>query len=373
LLLIGLGFVLGALPWGHYALENGFVTLLRELTGSAIADVEGGSLLIRFAQHSINLVVFGGTVITGLRPPWGIEWLAQPLQPVVLVFWLGVMAFTLAMLFKTGPKQLPSNRTWKKDSYRDNKGHTASDLVFAHLGTLKIQESPSGISENPPEHRDGIAILVGVGLTLVLGFILTPFGADPSGRYFTPLAVIMALFAGFLVIKLRDAYGRWAWVLVGLILGFNLWGTIQVAHRFPPGLTTQFDATTRLDQRYDNELISFLEEQGESRGYSTYWISYPLAFKSSERLIFIPRLPYHADLRYTTRDDRYKPYGYKVANAEKVAYITGNQPELELLLRKGLTDLQVDWQEKIIGDYHIFYQLSRRVRPDELGLGGEIK
>jgi hypothetical protein len=206
----------------------------------------------------------------------------------------------------------------------------------------------------------------------VVGFITTPFGADPSGRYFIPTAVILALFAAQAVMRLRDNYGRWAWGLVLIVLGFNLWGTVQAAQRVPPGLTTQFDAQTRIDHHYDFDLIAFLEAEGELRGYSNYWISYPLAFHSGERLIFAPRLPYHRDLSYTSRDDRYAPYQKLVAAAGRVAYITGDQPELENHIRKGLATLRVEWREKQIGDYHVFYKLSRVVRPGELGLGGEL-
>ena len=86
--LLTLGFTVGALPWGIYAAANGFGALLAELTGSAIAGVENTSFLNQVVQHTFNFVLFGGTVIAGLRPPWGVEWLAQPLLPVALAFWL---------------------------------------------------------------------------------------------------------------------------------------------------------------------------------------------------------------------------------------------------------------------------------------------
>jgi len=158
--------------------------------------------------------------------------------------------------------------------------------------------------------------------------------------------------------------------LVGLVLVFNLWGTAQTALNNPPGLTTQFDAQTWIDHRYDEELIEFLRLQGEKRGYSNYWVSYPLAFQSGEDLIFVPRLPYHQDFRYTARDNRYEPYDRLVDQAERVAYITTHHPELDKRLRTGFTTLGVAWEEATIGDYQIFYGLSRKVRPEELNMGG---
>lgn len=50
----------------------------------------------------------------------------------------------------------------------------------------------------------------------------------------------------------------------------------------PPGITTQLDAVTWLDKQYDR-LIAFLQENGVTRGYSNYWVAYPLAFLSRKR------------------------------------------------------------------------------------------
>ena len=86
-------------------------------------------------------------------------------------------------------------------------------------------------------------------------------------------------------------------------------------------------------------------------------------------MIFIPALPYHEDMRYTTRDDRYTPYRDVVANSTKVAYITTNHPVLNAYLRGEFEAAGVSWQEKVIGDYQVFYGLSRDIRPEEMGLG----
>jgi hypothetical protein len=156
--------------------------------------------------------------------------------------------------------------------------------------------------------------------------------------------------------------------LVGL-LGFNLWGTVESALQKPPGITTQFNAITQIDHSQDDALIEFLTSKGETRGYSNYWVSYPLAFLSGEELIFVPHLPYHLDFRYTLRDSRYKPYEAQVALSDQVAYITTHHPELDDYIRSSLGGLKVDWQEAKIGDYQIFYQLSKVVSPTEIGLG----
>jgi hypothetical protein len=137
----------------------------------------------------------------------------------------------------------------------------------------------------------------------------------------------------------------------------------------PPGLTTQFDSVTQIDHTYDEILIDFLLENGELHGYSNYWVTYPLAFNSREKIIFVPRLPYHQDLRYKERDNRYEPYSLVVEEADKVAYITTKNPGLNEYLREKFEYLDITWQEKQIGDYRVFYAISELVRPVDLGLG----
>jgi len=270
----------------------------------------------------LSLFVFGSTVSIGLRPPWEVRWLAIPLLPIVIVFWLIAISNVILQLRQPGPE------------------------------------------------REGRRLLIGVSIVLIVGFILTPFGADPSGRYFLPLSVPLALFAADYIWGLKRRINIYVLLTILLcVLGFNLMGTLESALRNPPGLTTQFNPITQIDHSYDQALIEFLKEQNESRGYSNYWVSYPLAFLSHEELIFIPRLPYHHDFRYTSRDDRYAPYDTIIAESDQVAYITTAHPALEDYLRSHFIDLRMTWEEANIGDYQVFYQLSRVVVPEEIGLG----
>jgi hypothetical protein len=316
--LMGLGAVVGASPWITSALRNGIEPLLSELSGSAIAGASPAGFFASIAGHTFNLALFGTTVIFGLRPPWEVRWLAPVLMPVVVAFWLGATISALRGLRGEGIR------------------------------------------------RSGLVMLVGVCVCLLAGFILTPFGADPSGRYFTPLAAPMAIFGAGMLDGVRQRLGGSpAWLLLGLVLIFNLWGTIDSALRQPPGLTTQFDPNTIVDHSYDRALMDFLSRQQETRGYTTYWVAYPLAFLSSEAQIFVPRLPYHPDLRYTPRDDRYAPYDSQVAAADKVAYITTGQSTLDSALEAYFSEMKVDYAEVSIGDYHVYYSLSKRVPPPD--------
>ncbi len=313
------GFLLGSLPWWLYAAQNGLKQLILELTGSAVA-VEQGSWLARSLRHLLSFALLGGTATIGARPPWEVRWLAMPLLPLALAFWMGVSIYFVWQAVKPDP------------------------------------------------HRPAYRLLFGVVVTLAAGFILTSFGADPSGRYFLPLAVPLALIAAELAqrVSKRPAV---QFGLIGMVLVFNLWGTLQCATRYPPGITTQFDLNTAVDHRHDAELIAFLDQKGEYYGYSNYWVAYPLAFRSGERMVYIPRLPYHPDLGYSSRDDRYAPYDQMVAKAGKVAYISALNPALDARLREYFSVQGVNWSEQVIGDYRVFYNLSRAVRPDGIDWG----
>lgn len=309
-LLGALGFAVGSLPWwlGNMGrLETGIAEMLgTAVQSTAVADTFLGNVSMRL----FNFFVFGLTVLFGLRFPWGME--GPPL-------WLAILPLAL------------------------------------YLGALLY-----GLRRS--------FVLTGIWCTLLLGFILTPFGGDPSGRYFLPLYTPLFIFTAELIVKLREHARRWAWILAGAVLLFNLTGTARAALNNPPGITTQFEAITRVDHRYDGALIEFLRQHNEKYGYSNYWVAYPIAFLSGEEVILIPRLPYKEDLRYTRRDDRYAPYGDLVEASPSAVYVTTNHPALNEVLRSKLQEAGVAFQETQIGDYHIFYALSRHVKPEELSL-----
>ncbi len=317
-LLLLVGVMVGSILWWIYALQEGMEKLIREVLGSAIAPSQQSWLLLLLG-NLFNLSLFGASVTLGLRPPWEIRWLALPLAPFALAFWLAILG-----------------------------------LWMRHMRKNKAEMSHWMIS--------------GVALSLIGAFVLTPFGTDPSGRYFVPLWIILSLIAGEMVVKTIPK-ARLQIAAIGLIVAFNLIGTLECALRFPPGLTTQFDAIASIDHRYLPELIQFLKEHQETRGYSNYWVAYPLVFLSEEQILFSPRLPYHPDLRYTPRDDRIPFYTEQVTQSDRIAYITTKNTMLDEYLRDRFRQAGVEWSETWIGDYHVFYRLSRRIHPQEIGLG----
>lgn len=313
---VAFGLLIGSIPYWLYGFQHGWLSLINELLGSAVA-VESGNWFQRSFQHGINFLLLGLPVLLGLRPPWEVRWLALPLIPFVLLFW-----------------------GWVISDLRTIKALPGTSKYFIHL-------------------------LSGVSLVLVSGFLFTSFGVDPSGRYFLPLFVIMAYLAGLLFIE-KNQKLRIAGVIVVIL--FHLISTIQSGFH-SAGITTQFYAPAVIDHQYDEDLIEFLIDKGEYYGYSNYWVAYPLAFRSDERLLYVPWLPYHPDMRYTSRDDRYEPYTQIVESSKRIAYITTNNPTLNSYLREAFQDRAISWREKSIGDFQIFYDLSGVIRPQEIGLG----
>jgi 4-amino-4-deoxy-L-arabinose transferase-like glycosyltransferase len=331
-LLAALGFAVGSLPWWLGNLDRVDVGLA-ELFGTFLhSTATADTLLGNVGARTFNFFVLGLPALFGLRFPWGVEgpppWLTVP----ALALYLGALAYGLRRAFPRSSSIPPSST------------HPSHLVPSAWL------------------------LLWGICGTLFLGFVLTPFGGDPSGRYFLPLYLPLAVFTADALVALQERAGRWAWALLGAVLAFNLVGTVQAASTNPPGITTQFEAITQVDHRYDAALIDFLRAHDCTRGYANYWVAYPIAFLSGEEIILVPRLPYKADLRYTPRDDRYAPYGEWVEASPSVVYVTTNHPALDGSLREQFEALGVSFDEAQIGSYHVFYDLSRKVTPEELNV-----
>lgn len=312
------GFIAGSFPWWLYAFQHGMGSLVAELLGNNVA-VETGPWFARVGSHLLSLVMLGGSVTFGFRPPWEVRWLGLPLLPFILILWAGIL--------------------------------------FLFIKSLKLAD-----------RRMERWVLAGIVIVFTGGFLLTSFGVDPSGRYFVPMYWCFALAAGAVISALK-VQRLWKMAIIALVVVYQGWGTVDCALRNPPGLTTQFFAPTVYDHSHYPELIAFLERVGETRGYSTYWISYPLAFRSQEALIFAPALPYHPDLSYAEGDDRYPKYSELAAQAETVAYLALRGSNLEAYLQMQFDLLDVGWKKETIGDFVIFYNLTEKVQPGDIGLG----
>lgn len=312
-----LGVLFGALPLWIYAAQHGFFSLLADLLGSPTVS-DPYPWIVKIGMYLTWFILFAIPVTWGFRPPWSVDWLVPPLIPFALVAWLAVLVWIYRCL------------------------------------------------SQPSSQRSHWWLITGVGWSLMFAYVFTQFSKDPSGRYFLPLYIPLILGAAHFMVQ--SSVPKWARMVVfASLLTYFIAGNVVCAIRTPPGFTSQFDATTRIDRQYEMELIRFLQEQGETRGYTHYWVAYPLAFESNETLIFVPDLPYHLNLSYTPRDNRYEPYNCLVNESKRVAYITTQQTErLNALLRQQFAAKGITWQEKSIGDYLVFYNLSHKITPAEL-------
>lgn len=314
-LIAALGFAIGSAPWWLALIQSGGVQL-SEMMGAAVAGtVEATSFIGSLGVRLIDFFYFGLSAWWGVRFPWAAGLVFPILGALAIVFYVSAVVYAI----KRGPR-----------------------------------------------------LLWGMIFTLFVTYLVTPFGGDPSGRYFLPLYVPLAIFTAMLLQRICKQNVTLAGLILIALLGYNVGGTWWAAATQPPGITTQFDPVTWIDHTRDQELIDFLVEHDETRGYTTYWVQTPIAFLSQERIISAARLPYHLNLGYTPRDDRYSPYTQAVRAASRAFYITVNHPPLDELIRTRLAALGVTFGEQTIGNYHVFYDLSRKVEPEELGITSSL-
>jgi 4-amino-4-deoxy-L-arabinose transferase-like glycosyltransferase len=310
--LVLLMFMVGSLPWWVNLLQTHGAPLGMLLSG-AYSDTD------TIVDHILGIFLFGIPTIFGLRHPWSAEWLSP-----VLAFWGLVLTLAAA-------------------------------VYFLRRQPRKMEIIQSG----------GRSILWTMVIVLLAVLVLSPYGRDPTGRYFLPLIVPLIFFWGAFVIGAWKQNKIWGMVGLALFLAFNGTATIQAALS-PDRITTQFDPITRFDNSYDAELMSFLREHGAQLGYSNYWVSYRFAALSDEQIIYSPRMPDKEDMRYTSMYNRYPAYDQQVNNAPDAAYITTLHPALDAILRDNFRRLGVSWQEATIGPYQVFYSFSRKVTPQEI-------
>ena len=86
-------------------------------------------------------------------------------------------------------------------------------------------------------------------------------------------------------------------------------------------------------------------------------------------MILDPALPYKASLQEVRAGSRYPAYDDQVAQSTSVVYVTGNQPELDVVLRDRFRAHGVAYREHELGPYRVFYDLSSPVSPADLEVG----
>lgn len=321
-------YALGALtaiifsaPWWVYDLQHDHAALSFYLYNRHSAGLAGMTTVPTSpGQRMLRLGIFNLPALIGMRFPWESSYFLLPVGLLVLmVFALAV--FTLAR---------------------------RSDLLAP----------------------DGQLVVLGLLISHTVILISVRFGADISGRYLLPMLLPLAIALGVLTERLREV-GRGGWWALpsALVVGYFAAGQ-AAAVTSDTGVTTQFDLMSHIPNDHDDALIEFLDAQGIAHGYTNYWVAFRLAFLSQERIQLDPALPYKSDLSYDPGDRRFQPYLEATARADRIAYITTEHlPALDELLLARLDGAGITYRQHKIGPYHVYYDLSRRVSPRELGFG----
>jgi hypothetical protein len=344
LVIIGL-WLLRPLPWAKLAAAGGaflagtspwiyqLLTSPSNVVGDLIGVRLGASLgsdpwTTGLPGRLVSVLFFNLPAVVGLRPSWTVDWVLWPVGVAVAAFYLWVLWQALHRI-----------RSGVESGYR----------------------------------RVAVGSLLLAWVVIMVPFVLSPFGSDPTGRYLMLLYPPLVILAGDWLGRVWRGSRRWlAPAIAGLLLAYNLFGIVKYAQLNPPGLSTQLAIETVLPHEYDDDLIAFLDALGIDRGYAPFWVTYRFAFLTGERIILAPALPYKADLSYTYRDDRYPPYSQMVHTADRVVYVTANLPVLDDAIRAGMENLSLTYHERRIGPYTVFYDLARNVRPEELDIYGEV-
>ena len=306
-----IGFALGSAPWWIFDITHNGAAISTYLRSRQSGLYEGiGITEVPVTDRILGLLVIGIPTWVGMRFPWADSYFALPVGLAIFGLY-GVALFRLL-----------------------------------RRSTLKA---------------GGRLLVIGLPMLLVLVFVASTFGADPTGRYFLPLALPLAILIGTLVESLFRLGGAWRWAALLLALALVYQGLGQVAAAGGAvGITTQFDPISHLPNESDAALMDFLEAHDLVNGYTNYWIAFRLAFLSGERLQYRAALPYKDDMSYNAADDRYPPYAAATDAAERVAFITSKLPELDRRLEALFAAQNLRYRVETLGLYRIYYDFSAR-------------
>jgi 4-amino-4-deoxy-L-arabinose transferase-like glycosyltransferase len=295
-LLAAVGFIALSLPWWVYQLANDWESvrfLLGGFAGSTVSPVSVPDKLI-------GLLLIGVPGLVGARYSWE-SGLWSPLG------WLAVVAWVVMVV-----KPTPVN-----------------DQVQMRRGARRY------------------LWLIVAAFTVV--FLFSSFGVDATGRYLLPLVTPLVILLAM------GTRGRIGTVVVVALIASQVVGVINAIGKQPPGLTPQFDPATDMPNTDDPALIQFLSKRELRLGYSTYWVSYRIAFLSGEGIILAPVLPYDADLR-RVGTDRYPAYTKQVQQAGARVIVTANNAALDRVIEEALNRAG-RWAVEQIGLYRVYYDL----------------
>lgn len=331
-------FIIGSAPWWVFDIEHNGAAISTFLANRQSGEFAGVGLpYVPPPQRALGLLLIGLPTLIGLRFPWLADYFLLPVGALVALVYM---------------------------------------LAVYRLSRYNVLQ---------PDAR---ALVLGMIGLFGLIFVASSFGADPTGRYFLPLALPLGIVLGTLVEGLfvwtqpdslqhqvsdapllegerlgtqaqrtRSVVSLLPIALVALVIGYQAAGQMAAATT-PPGFTTQFDPVSHLPNDHDAELVAFLETNGLYHGYTNYWVAFRLAFVSGERLQYSAALPYKTTLDYNAADNRYHPYVAATAQADRVAYITTHLPELNRRLEAAFAGQGITYQRQQIGAFTLYYDFE---------------
>ncbi len=333
-------FVLGSAPWWSFNFANDFAPLRFYLVGGERGEFAGTDIPpLPFPERILGLIFLGLPAVFGLRFPWSPAYVLPVLGVGVLLIYL----LALVRLARQTPALAPDSPH-------------APSVGAGLVPPATTSDVPTTTQRS--ELLDARPLVLGmIGLFCVL-FVASRFSIDPTGRYFLPVILPLAVVLGTLIDALWVRRRGVAVALIAVVLGYNLIGQVTAATNNPPGLTTQFNLDTHIPNTWDTELIAFLDEHQLYHGYTNYWVSFRLAFLSGDRMQYSAALSYKPDLSYTPADDRYLPYVHATAAADRIAYITANVTEVKDWLEAQFAERGVRYAYAQVGVYHIYYDFT---------------
>jgi len=309
-------FLIGSSPWWWFNLHNDWAAWFALVNPSLIQ--------VSFFERLIGFLGLGIPALLSIRPPWQALYFSGP------ILFVGGGLYLIAVL-EVG------RAAYKK--------------------TLPVSR----------EVLSFLILYLGIYLGIFLG---TNLGIDSTGRYLLPLFILLVMFIAYFIETIKQQRARVAYIVTIAFMLVNLSGT-WLAAQSEDGITTQFDPITSFNNQNDQALIDFLIGNDLTRGYTNYWVTYRLAFLSSETLVYSPELPYKQNLTYTPADIRIPEYASLADDSPESTWITSKHPQLDAILRDRFFELGITFKEKQIGPYHLFYEFSQRVSPEDVGYGSE--
>jgi hypothetical protein len=217
------------------------------------------------------------------------------------------------------------------------------------------------------DRRPGIVLIVFLCLSpliFVLGAITngnyTAIIPDSGllSRYFVPAYTVLAVFAAAFAWAARR-WVRWLPVpIMAVLIGVNLWSNFSV------------DPVASMRSPYENvplpatnaELVDFLRAEDIQYAYASHWIGYRVMLEAQ---LDVQTSDY---VEQTHGMDRLPRYSRAVEKAAAVpAYILFHPPWNKTPpLEERFEEMGVVFSKQVVGDYVVYYDLSRRVHPSEV-------